>query len=98
MKLSYKDWVAIKERTEKELKPLRGTYKEPNAKFSRFEFSWDYYYNYPPGKVRLHYQYKKGNVTGWRTSHPDEAPCVPGRRTLKEENLAIVFNVERLKE
>jgi len=96
MKLSYEDWIAIKDRTERELKPLVGTGKEPNAKFSDKSFSWDYHYAYPPGSVRLHYSWAKGVVTGWRTPHWDEGPGMPPKITMDGKYLAKVFDVRRL--
>lgn len=96
MKLSYKDWVAIKDRTEKELKPLVGTGKEPNAKFSKYAFSWDYHYAYPPGSVRLHYRWERGEVSGWRTRHWDEGPFAPPKIDMDDTYLAKVFDVRRL--
>ena len=96
MKLSYKDWCAIKDRTEEELKPLVGGGKEPEPKFSTKSFSWDYWYAYPPGKVRLHYTWKNGVVTGWRTNHWDEGPFAPTRIEMDDDYLAKVFDVRRL--
>lgn len=96
MKLSLEDWVAIKDRTEKELKPLVGTGKEPNAKFSKYAFSWDYHYTYPLGSVRLHYNWKSGKVSGWRTRHWDEGPFAPQMIGMDDEYLAKVFDVKRL--
>ena len=96
MKLSYKDWLAIKDRTEAELKPLVGTGKEPNAKFSKYAFSWDFHYAYPPGSVRFHYNWKNGQVTGWRTRHWEEGPSVPPEIAMDNEYLVKVFDVSRL--
>ena len=96
MKLSYEDFKAIKERTEQELIPLKGTGKEPNAKFSKYAFEWDYHYTYPLGKVRLHYKWENGKVTGWRTRHWDEGPFAPEKITMDDEYLAKVFDVKRL--
>ena len=96
MRLSYKDWKAIKDRTEQELKPLVGTGKEPRAKFSKYAFSWDYHYAYPPGSVRLHYNWKSGKVTGWRTRHWSEGPFASERIAMDDEYLAKVFDVGRL--
>ena len=96
MKLSYKDWCAIRDRTKKELGPLKGTGQEPNAKFSDKSFSWDYHYAYPPGHVRLHYNWNKGQVTGWRTPHWDEGPGMPERIAMDDTYLAKVFDIRRL--
>lgn len=96
MKLSYKDWCAIRDRTKEELKPLVDTGKEPNAKFSDKSFSWDYHYAYPPGKVRLHYLWENGNVTGWRTNHWSEGPEAPTRILMEDDYLAKVFDIGRL--
>ena len=96
MKLSYEDFKAIKDRTEQELKPHIGTGKEPDAKFSKYAFSWDYHYAYPPGSVRLHYYWKGGEVTGWRTRHWSEGPFAPEKTAMDEKYLAKVFDVRRL--
>lgn len=96
MRLSYGDWCAIRDRTEQELISLRSTGQEPDAKFSDRSFSWDYHYAYPPGSVRLHYTWKDGKVTGWRTSHWDEGPFAPEKITMDDKYLAKVFNVGRL--
>jgi len=95
MKLSYEDWVAIKDRTEKELKSLVGTNKEPNAKFSKYAFSWDYHYTYPPGSVRLHYNWKNGEVSGWRIRHWIEG-IFARECAMDNKYLAEVFNIKRL--
>lgn len=96
MKLSYEDFKAIKDRTEKELIPLRGTGKEPNAKFSKYTFEWDYHYAYPPGSVRLHYIWKNGNIGGWRGRHWSEGPFAPEKVAMDDKYLAKVFDVRRL--
>ena len=96
MKLNYEDWVAIKDRTKKELKPLVGTGKEPNMKFADKSFSWDYHYIYPPGVVRLHYTWENGEVAGWRTPHWSEGLGMPERITMDDEYLLRVFDVSRL--
>ena len=96
MKLPYADWEAIKDRTEVELRPLVGSGKDPKAEFSKYAFSWDYYYSYPPGCVRLHYSWKNGNVSGWRTRHWSEGPFAPEQTIMDDEYLAKVFDVKRL--
>lgn len=96
MKLSYKDWCAIRDRTEKELESLVGTFKEPKAKFTAKAFSWDYHYAYPPGTVRLHYKWKNDIVSGWRTNHWSEGPFAPKRIVMDDKYLAKVLNVGRL--
>lgn len=96
MKLSYEDWVAIKDRTEKELEPLAGTGKEPSAKFSKYAFSWDYHYAYPPGSVRLHFNWKSGDVSGWRTNHWSEGIFAPQEIAMDDKYLSKVFDIRRL--
>lgn len=95
MKLSLNDWIAIRDRTKDELTRTPPG-KPPNAKFSKYAFSWDYHYTYPPGSVRLHYEWKNGQVSGWRTRHWDEGPFAPTHVTMDDEYLAKVFDVRRL--
>lgn len=96
MELLWEDWRAIRDRTKKELKPLVGTGKEPNAKFSSKSFSWDYHYAYPPGSVRLYYKWEDGHVSGWRTNHWSEGPFASRRVDMDDKYLAKVFDVSRL--
>jgi len=96
MDISYEDWKAIKNRTEQELIPHKGTGKDPKAKFTDKSFSWDYYYSYPPGSVRLNYEWKNGKVSGWRSPHLNEGPFAPAKIEFDEEYLARVFDIRRL--
>lgn len=97
MKLSLQDFIAIKDRTKEELKPHVGTGKEPNAKFTKYTFEWDYHYAYPPGSVRLHYKWEGGEVSGWRSRHWSEGPFAPERVAMDDDYLVKVFDIRRLK-
>lgn len=96
LKLSYEDWVAIKDRTETELKLLVSTDKEPNAKFNKYTFSWDFHKAYPLGSIRLYFNWKNGEVTGWRTRYWSEGSFAPEQIAMDDEYLAKVFDVRRL--
>lgn len=86
MKLTKKQWERAKTILKKELKLYK---TDPKANFGENEISWNFPHSYPPGSYRLHFIWRSGQLSGYRTRHFME---IPGQDlTFDEEYLRKNF-------
>ena len=93
VKLTRAEWGTAIANLKIELGKLKGTGKEPDAKFLKNAFAFDYHYAYPPGTVRQYYYYRRGFVVGKRSNHWSEGPMAYDYYPIPKDQLTEIFKV-----